>query len=61
MFVGQKNRKVLSIIFAVFYFLSSLSQPVLAITQLPKGREWEFSENNIVFYNPGGKKKSQLS
>lgn len=58
MFLLQKNRKVLSIFLAIFCLLFSLSQPVLAIAQLPKGREWEFSENNIVFYNPSGKKKA---
>lgn len=42
---------------AVIILVSAgLSKPVFAKVNLPNGRDDEFSENNIVFYNPDGKK-----
>ena len=46
------------LIFAiVYYFTASITQ-VFAIPKFPTGRDAEFIENNILFYNPDGKKNS---
>ena len=57
MVIRSKFKKLFYLFFvAVYYFTSSII-PVSAL-KLPKGRAWEFTENDIVFYNPDGKKTS---
>lgn len=50
-------KKIFLIIFVFFYSLLYLFRPVYAVLKLPKGKESLMSENDIVFYNPDGKKQ----
>lgn len=55
MYRGNRIKNVIYGLLSSFLVVLSFIQPVHAILNLPKGRESEFSENNIVFYNPNGK------
>ena len=46
------------LIFAIVYYFTASITPVFAIPKFPTGRDAEFIENNILFYNPDGKKNS---
>lgn len=46
------------LIFAIVYYFTVSITPVFAIPKFPTGRDAEFIENNILFYNPDGKKNS---
>lgn len=46
------------LIFAIIYYFTASITPVFAIPKFPTGRDAEFIENNILFYNPDGKKNS---
>ena len=46
------------LIFAIVYYFTASITTVFAIPKFPTGRDAEFIENNILFYNPDGKKNS---
>lgn len=46
------------LIFAIVYYFTASITPVFAIPKFPTGRDAEFIENNILFYNPDGKKNN---
>ena len=47
-------RGILSLIVANVFLFVELTVPAFAEVKLPTGREEEFSQNNILFYNPDG-------
>ena len=57
MVIRSKFKKLFYLFFVAVYYFTSSIMPVSAL-KLPKGRAWEFTENDIVFYNPDGKKTS---
>ena len=50
-------KSFLCCLFSVMILIGSGSKPVFAEVHIPDGRDNEFGENNIIFYNPDGKPK----